>query len=97
MIRVLHASRVESGNGKKLDLELFKLFNQVSRISKPNKEAPEDNGSLQSVQLAQVCKTNYEISGAATQDLTGPKKYGKSQSPNFGSNDIEILTRLVLA
>jgi hypothetical protein len=27
MIRILHAARVESGNGKKLDLEL--LFNQV--------------------------------------------------------------------
>ncbi len=34
MIRKLHAARMESGNGKKLDLEL--LFNQIRGIFKPD-------------------------------------------------------------
>ncbi len=34
MIRILHAARVQSGNGKMLDLEL--LLNQVGGIFKPN-------------------------------------------------------------
>ena len=41
MIRTLHAARVESGNGKILDLEL--LLNQVVGIFKPENDCPEDD------------------------------------------------------
>jgi hypothetical protein len=43
MIRILHAARVESGNGKKLDLEL--LLNQVGGIFKLNEEVTEEDRS----------------------------------------------------
>ena len=64
MIRVLHAFRVESGNGKILDLEL--LLNQIGGIFKPDEEAPENDDSLQAAALStQIRKTNYENRGAA--------------------------------
>ena len=44
MIRILLAALVESGNRKKLDLEL--LFNQVGEIFKPDEEATEEDGLL---------------------------------------------------
>ncbi len=45
MIRILHAARVKSGNGKVLDLEL--LLNQVGVIFKPDEEGPEEDVTLQ--------------------------------------------------
>ena len=41
MIRILQPARVESGNGKVLDLEL--LLNQVGGIFKPDKEGTEED------------------------------------------------------
>ena len=58
MKRVLHAARVESGNGKSLDLEL--LLNQIGGKFKPDEEAPENYESLQAALSAQVQWTNYE-------------------------------------
>ncbi len=69
MIRILHAARVVSGNGKTLDLEL--LLNQFEGTLKPDEETPEEDGSLQAVLLAQTRTTNYENRGAAVQDSTG--------------------------
>ena len=63
MIRVLYAARVESGNGKILDLEL--LLNQIGGLFKPDEEAPENDDSLQVALSAQVRKTNYENRGTA--------------------------------
>jgi hypothetical protein len=45
MIRTQHAARVESGNGRVLDLEL--LMNQTGGIFKPDKEGPEEDITLQ--------------------------------------------------
>jgi hypothetical protein len=45
MIRILHAARVESGNGRVLDLEL--LLKQVGGISKPDEDGPEEDITLQ--------------------------------------------------
>jgi hypothetical protein len=72
IILILHAARVKSGNGKMLDLEL--LLNQVGGIFKPDKEAKEEDCTLQAALSAQVCKPNYENRGAAMQDRTVPKK-----------------------
>ncbi len=94
MMRILHVANVESGNGKKLDLEL--LFNQIGGIFKLDEEAPEEDASLQAALLAQVCKANYENRGAAAQDLTNPKKNQDSRSPRSGPPDISKLTQLVL-
>ncbi len=58
MIQTLHAARVKSENGKKLDLEL--LFKQIGGIFKPDAEALEEDYSSQAELSAQVCKTNYE-------------------------------------
>ncbi len=69
MIRTLHAAPVESGNGKRLDLEL--LFNQIVGIFKPNEEVLEDDSSLQAVISAQIRATNYENREAAVQDRKG--------------------------
>ncbi len=44
MIRILRAARMESWNGKKLDLEL--LLNQIKGIFKPDEEAQEEDCSL---------------------------------------------------
>jgi hypothetical protein len=53
MIRILHAARVESGNGKVLDLGL--LLNQVKGIFKPDEEGPEEDVTLQAA-LLPVCQ-----------------------------------------
>jgi hypothetical protein len=54
IILILHAARVESGNGKVLDLEL--LLNQVGRIFKPCEEGLEEDVTLQAALSAQVRK-----------------------------------------
>ncbi len=72
MIRILHAARVESGNKKKLDLEL--LLNQVGGIFKPDEEATEEDGNLQAALSDQVRKPSYKNRGAAAQGRTVPKK-----------------------
>ena len=41
MIRTLHAARVESGNGKSLNLEI--LLNQIGGRFKPDEEVPTDD------------------------------------------------------
>ena len=48
MIRILHASRVQSGNGQNLDLELF--LDQLGDIFKPEEDDQEDDGTLQTAQ-----------------------------------------------
>ena len=50
-IRVLHAARVQAGNGHKLDLEL--LLNQLGGIFKPEEVNPEDE-TLHAALSAQV-------------------------------------------
>ncbi len=72
MIRILHATRVESGNGKPLDLEI--LLNLIGGIFKPDEGAPEDDDTLQSALSAQICKTNFEHRGAAAYDCKEPKE-----------------------
>jgi hypothetical protein len=72
IFRILHAARVESGNGKKLDLEV--LFNQVGGIFKPDEEATEEDGTLQAARSAQVRKPNCENLRAAAQNHTIPRK-----------------------
>jgi hypothetical protein len=52
MIRILHSARVESGNGKVLDLEL--LLNQVGVIFKPKEDGLEEDVALQAALLAQA-------------------------------------------
>ncbi len=45
MIRILHAAREESENGKVLDLEL--LLNQVGGVFKPDQEGTKEDVTLQ--------------------------------------------------
>ena len=58
MIRILHAARVEAGDGKDLDMEI--LLNLIGGILKPDEEAAGDEESLQAALSAQVRKSNYE-------------------------------------
>ena len=90
MIRILHAARVEAGDGKGLDLEL--LLNQIKGIFKPDEGAKENEESLQAALSAQVRKTNYENRGAAVYDCIVPKKSQESRSPKQTSSDILKLT-----
>ncbi len=85
---------MESGNGKKLDLEL--LFNQIGGIFKHDKKTPEEDSLLQAALSAQVCKADYENRGAAAQDHIKPKKNQDSKPPKSGSLDIAKFTQLVL-
>ncbi len=85
---------MESGNGKKLDLEL--LFNLTGGTFKPDEDGMEEDCSLQAALSAQVRKTNYENRGAAVQDRTEPKKNQESRPPRSGSPDIAKLTQSVL-
>jgi hypothetical protein len=78
MIRILHAARVESGNCKVLDLELW--LNQVGGIFKPDEDGQEDDVTLQAALTAQVGKTNYENSVAVLQERTVPKKNSDSRN-----------------
>ena len=66
MIRVLHAARVEAGNGKDLDMEI--LRNQVGGIFKPKEEAASNEDSLQAALYANVQRLNYESRGMTAQD-----------------------------
>jgi hypothetical protein len=86
MIRILHAARLESGNGKMLDLEL--LLNQVGGIFKPDEEK---DVTLQAALLAQVCRPDYEKQWAAVQDRTVQKKI---VTPGIIDRDTWTLTRL---
>ena len=52
MTQTLHAARVESGNGRVLDLEL--LLNQVRGIFKPDDDGQEEDITLQAALSAQV-------------------------------------------
>ena len=72
MIQTLHAERVESWNGKVLDLEL--LLNQVRGIFKPNEDGLEEDITLQTALSAQVRKTNYENRGAVLQECPIPNR-----------------------
>ena len=78
MIRVLHAARVEAGNGKDLDMEI--LLNQVGGIFKAEKEAAGDEESLQAAYLlmfvdrlmrleAWPCKTARDLRRIQRTDL----------------------------
>ena len=58
MIRVLHAARLESDNGKDLDMEI--LLNLIGGIFKPEDEAAGEYTSLQAALTVQVWRTNYE-------------------------------------
>ena len=57
MIRVLHAARVEAGNGKDLDMEI--LLNQVGGIFKAEEETANNEDSLQAALSANVQRQNY--------------------------------------
>jgi hypothetical protein len=92
MIRILHAARVESGDGERLDLQL--LFNQVRGIFKPDEKVTEEDCTLQAALSAQVRKANYENPGAAAQGHTVQKRNIESRNQKSGSQDIEKLTQL---
>ena len=79
MIRILHAARVEAGDGKNLDLEL--LLNLIGGIFKPDEGATENDESLQAALSAQVRKSNYENRGMAVHDPNVPKKTQDTRSP----------------
>ncbi len=67
MIRILHAARKGSGNGKVLDLEL--LLSQVGGIFKPDEDCLEEDNNLQVALSAQVRKTIYEDRGAVSKSV----------------------------
>ena len=78
MISVLHATRVEAGNGKDLDMEI--LLDQVRGIFKPEEEAAGDEESLQAAYLlmfvdrlmrleAWPCKTARDLRRIQITDL----------------------------
>jgi hypothetical protein len=58
IIRILHAARVQSGNGQNLDLEL--LLNQLGGIYKPEVDDLEADSPLQAALSAQASKMSYE-------------------------------------
>ena len=93
MIRVLHAARVEAGNGKDLDTEI--LLNQVGGFFKPEEEEAGDEESLQTALSAQVRRPTYENRGMAAQDRKGPKKNPDNRSPKRSSSDISKLIQAV--
>ena len=93
MIRVLHASRVEAGNGKDLDMEI--LLNQVGGIFKPEEEAASNEESLQAALSANVRRPNYENRGMAAQDRKGPKKIPDNRSPKQSTSEISKLIQAV--
>ena len=93
MIRVLHAARVEAGNGKDLDMEI--LLNQVGGIFKPEEEAAGDEESLQAALSAQIRRPTYENRGMAAQDRKGPKKNPDTRSPKQPAPDLAKLIQAV--
>ena len=65
MIRVLHAARVDSDNGKDLDMEI--LLNLIGGIFKPEDEAAGDDTSLQAalnVQENELREQGYGDAGS---------------------------------
>ena len=93
MIRVLHAARVDSDNGKDLDMEI--LLNLIGGIFKPEDEAAGDDQSLQAALTAQVRRTNYENRGMATQERKAPKKNTEQRSPKQSVSDFSTLMQVV--
>ena len=57
MIIILHAARVDSENGRDLDMEI--LLNQVSGIFKAEEEAGSNEDSLQAALSANVQRPKY--------------------------------------
>ena len=93
MIRVLHAARLEAGNGKDLGMKI--LLIQVGEIFKPEEEAAGDEDSLQATLSANVRRPTYENRGMAVQDRKGPKKNPDNRSPNQSSSEISKLIQAV--
>ena len=93
MIRVLHAARVEAGNGNDLDIDI--LLNLIGGIFKPEEEAAGDEESLQAALSAQVRRQTYENRGMAAQDCKGPKKNPDTRSPKQSVPDLAKLKQSV--
>ena len=93
MIRILHAARVDSDNGKTLDLEI--ILNLVGGIFKPEDESAGDEASLQAALSAQVRRTNYEHRGMATQERKPIKKNSDQRSPKQSGSDLSKLMQVV--
>ena len=93
MIRVLHAARVEAGNGKDSDMEI--LLNQVGGIFKAEEEAASNEDSLQAALSANVQRQNYANRGMAVQDRKGPKKNPDEKPPKYPASDIARLVQAV--
>jgi hypothetical protein len=92
-MRILHATRLESGSEKSLEPELS--HNQIGAILKLDAEATKRDDSLQAVLSAQVRKINFHHRGAATHDCNGMKKSQESRSLEAESSDIVKLTQKV--
>ena len=93
MIRVLHAARVEAGDGKDLDMEI--LLNLIGGIFKPEEEAAGDEELLQAALSAQVRKPTYANRGMASQNRKGPKKNLDTRSPKQSVPDLAKLIQAV--
>ena len=93
MIRILHAARVDSDNGKTLDMEI--ILNLVGGIFKPEDESAGDDASLQAALSAQVRRTNYEHRGMATQERKPIKKNSDQRSPKQSGADLSKLMQVV--
>ena len=93
MIRILHAARVEAGNGKDLDIEI--LLNQVGGIFKPEEETPDNEDSLQAALSANVQRQSFANRGAAVQDRRGPKKNPDEKPPKHPASEIARLVQAV--
>ena len=93
MIRVLHAARVEAGNGKDLDMEI--LLNQVGGIFKAEDEAASHEDSLQAALSDNVQRQNYANRGMAVQDRKGQKKNPDEKPPKPPASDIARLVQAV--
>ena len=95
MIRIVHAARVDAGNGRDLDMEI--LLNQVGGIFKPDEEAASNEDSLQAALSANVQRSNFANRGMAAQDRKGqvPKKNPDNRSPKQFSSEILKLIQAV--
>ncbi len=94
MTQTLHAARVESGNGRVLDLEL--LLNQVGGIFKPYEDGLEEDITLQAALSAQVHMTNYENRGAAMQERPVQKENSDPRNQQPEPREHDKLYQLVL-
>ena len=93
MIRVLHAVRAESGNGKILDLEL--LLNQIGGIFKPGEESPETTIYYKRQCRLKFAKRIMRIGAQPHMIVMGQKKNKESRSSKPESSDISKLTQVV--